>query len=535
MYDNLLIEYFNVLEDVYDKFMDISKLSRDDEDFYRLISEIESLFLLEEDYINKFPKNISFLNDLSFSVHNFYRNDDYDKQYFVLLRFDNILEVLKADAERETISTEILDDEFCDSYESFNNSREFFMRDFISNTSLDFGYLSAFTIKEISDELILNNFNLCKIKMIDFNEENYFDYLAIETRSLIINLISLSEFANNSLVKKYNTKLLKFMLLKLRDFDFEIIRNDFENDNVFIDNISYPKILKLFENAFELRSEQRKFLFHYVDMDSFDGLVSLIKLEEFIFNKISSLNVFDLSSLNSISSLLRYEQDVISKLNIEECDAEILYNVISCDINFFLVNDYSSYISKLISRRIINLLPIFQSDTLSGTIGKTYKQIIKNHIINSLCEYKKIICDIPFDEDVSRYIKVYINIIFEYPEILNDIIFLNYDFSTLFCFDDEFNSNMLGLMNPIDYSYDKDNLLFNLAKNIINELYEILVDMENNPELVSLYEFKICEFNDIINSVSTEHLCFLYEYIDTISNNDVKKILHRKIDYAYKY
>lgn len=535
MNNYFLTEYFKILEEEFVKFKSISNFSRSDDEFYEIISEIEDLCLKEEKYIDLFPKNIAILNDLSVSVHNFYSNDDFDEKFFVLMRFDNTLEVLKADVEKETVSDEILNDEFYDSYDLFNTSREHFMREFIIDTSSKFGYLSAFSIKKISDELILNNFDLSKIKLNDFNLENYFENLAIDVQGKITDLISLSEFANDSFVKEYNMEIFKYMLLKIRDYDFDLIRYDFENDKIYLNNISYFEILDMFRNAFNARIEMNNPVCLNVNMDLFDDLVSLIKLEEVLFSKYDSLNVSDLSCLNSISSLLEFEKEIVLKLDIDKFNSEILYDVISSDIHFFLVNDYPTYINKLISRRIKNLLPVFHNDVALGTFKKSYNEVVKNHIINSLCEYRDVICDVPSDKESLKYIQVYKNIVFEYPELLNDIIMLNYDFSTLFSFDDESNSKMLGFKNSIEYFYDKDNQLFELAKEIIKELSEILMDMEDNPELVSLYEFKICEFNDIINSVSTEHLYSLYDDISKITNDNVKKILLRKIDYAYKY
>ncbi len=530
--DFSLTEYLNILELEFDNFKNISSCPKGTEDFFRIFSDIEDLCLKEEKYIDRLPQNVAFLSDLSVSAHNFYNNVDIEKRYFVLMRLDNTLEVLKAKVEDENICDDILNDEFYDSYDLFNKSRERLIREFISSTSSEFGYLAAFSIKEISDELIANNFELDGLHLNDVNQNNYYDNLSDEVQSKIMDLIVGSEFNEDSLIRNFNIEIFKFMLSKLRNFDFQMIKDTIENEKIYLNNVSYLEIINMFKQA---EKDRNNHVCHNVNIDVFDRLVNLIKLEEVLFKKYDSLNVCDSSSLKSISSLLQYEKEIIDDLNIDEYDCDILYDVISSDIHFFLVSNYSPYINKVITRRIINLLPIFQKDVASGTFRKSYNEVIKNHIINSLSEYKKVICDVPEDRDALKYVQVYKNIIFEYPDLLNDVIVLNYDFSVLFSFDDETNSLMLGFKNPIDYYYDKDNQLYMLAKTVIKEISNILTEMEDNPELVALYEFKICEFNDIIISVSTEHLYSLYDEIEDINNRDIKKILLRKIDFVHKY
>ena len=223
-------------------------------------------------------------------------------------------------------------------------------------------------------------------------------------------------------------------------------------------------------------------------------------------------------------NLISFESDITS-LSIDEYDADSLSDIVDNDILFFIFNEQYR---DLISKRIKNLLPTFKNKN-NSFIGKSCDLIIRNHVINSLDEYKNVICNIPSNENANEYINVYKRVIFEYPNLLNDILTMNFNFSILFSLDDFMSTKLLGLKNSIDFSYDKDDYLYNIGLSLIDTIN----DLSKNVDLIALYEFKICEFNDIINNVSDEHLYSLLDKIQCLDSSRVKRKLLKNFNYKY--
>lgn len=521
---NKLIE---ILEKEFDVFRSLAFVS-DNSD---RILEIECLRLEEEKYIDFLPRSINILDSLSLMVHNFYKGDFSLKRYFVLLRFDNILESLKADIENSYLD-EILLDDFYDGYYVYNFARVKFLTNFIKE-NVEFSYLVAFSNKEISDSLISNNFDL---ESLNYNSSNfvneesldYDEYLYLEAQNVITFLLGSSEFEISNVIFDYNLSLFKSLLMSMSEDSFSLIREDFFSNNLYSDSNLYKSISYIFDEVFNKRfSYECNSSAPIVDINLFDSLINLIKLEETILNNYEILDLSNDDSVGTFLNLISIEADVISSINIDEYDVDSLSDIIDRDICFFITKEK---FQNLISNRIKNLFPVFKNN-YNNFSRKCADLIVRNHIINSLNDYKNVICNISVNDDAIEYINVYKRVVFEYPDLLNDIIIMNFDFNILFSLDDFLSSNLLGLKSSINFSFDKDEFLYEMGLSLIDEIN----DLSSNVDLFALYQFKICEFNDIINNVNDEHLYSLLDKIQNLNNSKVKRMLLKNFDFNRKY
>lgn len=533
MGDVMINELIDIMEKEFDLFCSIDFSS----DNSNNILEIEGLCLEEEKYIDFLPRNINFLDNLSLMVHNFYKGDFSLKRYFVLLRFDNVLESLKASIENNYLDVDEMKlDEFYDGYYAYNFARVKFLTNFVKNNK-EFIYLAVFSNKEISDCLISKNFDL---ESLDYNssdlinEKNtdfldfYDEFLYLEAQNVVALLLGSSEFEMSNIIFEYNLTLFKDLLMSMSEDNFNLLRKDLSNNSFYSNNDIFNDLNSVFDDIFK-----KRFSYNYnssvstVDINLFDSLVNLIKLEETILNNYEILDLSNEESVKNFLNLISFESDIISSFNIDEYDADSLSDIVDNDILFFIFNEQYR---DLISKRIKNLLPTFKNKN-NSFIGKSCDLIIRNHVINSLDEYKNVICNIPSNENANEYINVYKRVIFEYPDLLNDILTMNFDFSILFSLDDFMSTKLLGLKNIIDFSYDKDDYLYNIGLSLIDTIN----DLSKNVDLIALYEFKICEFNDIINNVSDEHLYSLLDKIQCLDSSRVKRKLLKNFDFNYKH
>ena len=521
---NNLIE---IMEKEFDYFKSLSL--KDDDEFLKVVSLLSDLSLKENSYIAELPKDITSLDNLGTMVHDFYKNDLSDKSFFVSLRLDSILDSLKADILDVSLD-DALDDYFYDGYETYNFAWDKFLRWFVKNND-EFCFLASFSNKRISDILISNGFDFDKLDNLssrddDFEFVNFYEeQLYLEAQISLMSLVGTSEFDKSDLLFRYNSELFKSLLLSMNDFDFDRFKNEVFGSNFYMDSAIYDEILSIFDDVSKVRSLDNPVNFS-IDVKLFDNLVTLVKFEEVLFKKFVSLNFNDEDSVRSFLSLIDYESELVALASACGSYADELSDVLDGDIKLFL-NDDSLW--SIISNRIKSLMPVFLDS--SDGIEKNCNYVMRNHIINSLEEYKKFIYNAYSDDEAFEYVGVYKKVIFEYPDLFMDVVNMGFDFNILFSLDDVVTSKLLGFNSSINYSFDKDNILYNRGLELIDEI----AFLSNNSDLIADYQFKICEFGDIINNVSAEHLYSLEDKVRDLNVPKVRNKLLRKFNFQYKY
>lgn len=542
IYDSSIIDnLINVTEEIYMRYKDILNVQYKDDNYYYLIGELTRLSKLEDEILLLFPKTSRLLDDINSSIKNIYKCDNYNMYNFVLNRIDSNISNLCALSEDEELSN-ISNLSLVDSQNNINSIYDelyfnFILRlnNVINNSDnieykrkirfIQLGYI--FSFKNISDAFINNNLCL-ESDLIESREDIYNDidfynsfmYLKNVTafnlcESLLMKNITFSKYYNeksNDVFYLSNILLFKSLLQDINDPDFIQIRNSFlfDFDNFKCDNFVIGKLKKSFDLEYDRRfSMEKNESTQSLDEKFVSNLITLLKLEGTLYDKIMDLKLDGFDNLSVISALLDYENELVNELDINKDNASIISSVIYRDLGFFV--DFSNDLFKknTIVQRIKNSFDYFKKDDLAdGILEKNYSSIISNHIVDSL---------MIFNGDLS-IIKFYL---YMYPFLTYDFVLMNGNYYLIDRFSDETTSLSLDNDSVYDYYYDKNEQLYKLFTIILDDLIRYSDIYES--DWTSLLDFKICELSDIIDNVSDEHLCQIKNEISCLENGLIKK------------
>ena len=537
-----IINLINITERIYLTYKKILDVKFKDDDYYRIIGELIRLSKIEDDILLSLPKNIRVLDNINNSIRNIYSRNNYLMYNFVLNRIDSNICNLCALVENEELLN-ISNISFIDSQYNINSINDELYFDFIlrlnnviSDTSdignkrkirfIQLGYI--FSFKNISDAFINNNLCL-ESNLIERRENSYSD---VESYNSFMNLkntlafdlcerilmrnITLSSYFNenhNSAFYLSNLLLFKSLLQELNDSDFMEIRNifSFDYETAKANNLVIRELKQCFDLEYDRRfSIEKNDVTQVLDSNCYDNLITLIRLEDTLYDKIMSLKLDGFDNFKLISSLIRYEKDLLDELDVNMDNASVISPVIFRDLKFFIDLNGNTFKEKAIIKRLKNSFDYFKKfDYSEGIVEKNYDSIISNHIVDSLKKYNG-------DLSVFKYY------LYMYPSLIADFALMNGNY--LERFSDETTSLSLGNRFVNDYYYDKNEQLYKLFTDIVDDLTRFS-DMYES-DWASLLDFKICELSDIINSVSDEHLYEIKSEILSLDEGVVKnKIL----------
>lgn len=484
-------------EKIFNEYNKLLNVKKGTKDFYVVIGNLEKLSLEEDKYLELLPDLISSIDRISL----FIRNNLLNNNSFILNRVYDLLNKKSC----------IIDDNvdvkgnYFDRLSFYRKIKNNYYIKFIKSKYKVDNYIwiiTSYCNKDISDELISLNFDFDRLdehRMFDiiddremffqmYNETMYEDSLDI-LENIIIN------YSGKKLpfIYNYNLSFLKFLLTNISDLDFQKIYGRFNDDLSKID-CDLSDLSDLFNSVYD----ERYSMIYTKDIDMVN-LIELFKLEEVILERYRNCDEI------VISNLISFEREIISLINIDSYNANDIYNIIENDLESYINSDAEDL--YLIKNRIFNLFSEFYD---INCISKNYEMIISNHLVRTL--------------DNNKLSKLeFRNILFMYP-------FLDNNF--LMSYSDDISSMLLGLNSDLDYSYDKSEQLYHLGVKIIDEL----CDSESMLYLKKIIDFKIMEFDDIIDNVSDENLCLLREKLLTSSlSNDIKFNKLKKLERSMIY
>ena len=552
IYDsNCIYKLINVTEKIYNRYKEILDVNYGDDTYYYLIGELTRLSKLEDSILLSFPKTGRLLDDINNTIKKLYRCNDSFMYGFVLNRIDsNICNLCALDEEdniSKFINANLIDSQtnvnsiydniyynyilrlnnVIDAFDNYNDKRKI--------RFIQLAYI--FSFKNISDAFIENNLclesdliNNCSDNFKDMDSYNSFMYLKNSItfnlcESLLMRNISLSGFYNyrsNDLFYLSNILLFKSVLQDINDPDFMEIRNNFMLDleSSKSDNFIIGKLKRCFDLEYERRfSLEKNETTEPLDVELSNDLITLMKLESSLYDKIMYLKLDGHDSFNVIKSLISYEKEIIDKMDINANNAPVISSIIDRDLDFFIGDNADLFRKNAIVQRIKNSFNYFKkSNIASGVFEKNYDSIMSNHIVDSL---KK------FNGDLS-IIKSYL---YMYPILTDDLVFLNGNYHMIDRFSDEVSSLSAGNNSVHDYYYDKNEQLYKLSVSIIDDIDQFSDIYES--EWNSLLDFKICELSDIIDNVSDEYFSHLEEEVSYLEDSFVKKkilsLIKRKV------
>lgn len=294
-----------------------------------------------------------------------------------------------------------------------------------------------------------------------------------------------------------------------------------------------------------------------IDENTTENLITLIKLEEQILGEIDSISQENNNqSFRHLEYLLKIESDLISKLNIDYTNQEQILEIIKNELGFFLKdgNEYlieeikeiealqkqirnaiedaiqdqteevkiqiveeNSYLDEkklrkeqLIISRLLSKIPeLDENQIIPSQTTKSSQQILQNHLLRSLKQYDKL-----FSKEPS-YKKVYYEQYFAAG--LTDSLLLTKGYSEDLIIPNNALSAELSNISEIEYSFDKDEQLFEIGEGLI-ETASILLELDTKTEETKAYlDFLAIRLKDIMQNISDEHKLSLEEYLEETS------------------
>lgn len=529
-----------ITEEIYLRYKDILDVNYKNDKYYYLIGELTKLSKMEDDILLSFPKTARLLDDVYNSIRKIYRCDNYLMYNFVLNRIDSNICNLCAIAEDNELSV-ISSISFIDSQDNINSIHDELYFNYILRLNHVIDSLNnvddkkkarfiqlahIFSFKNISDAFINNNFcleeNLIERREDSFKDidlYNSFMYLKNETafnlcESLLMRNITLSNYYNNKSKNVFylsNILLFKSLLQEINDSDFIELKNifilDFKEANS--DNYVFEQLKSCFDLEYTRRfSIEKNNSIQVLSEDFSSNLITLLKLEDSLYDKFMNLKLDDFDNFNVISSLINFEKDLVSQLDINMDNASVISFIINRDLGFFIDVYDDSFKKNVIIQRIKNMFNFFRkSDMANGIMEKNYYAIMSNHIVDTLKKY---------NGDLA-IVKLYL---YMFPTLTDDFVLMNGNYSMIERFSDDITSKILENSSVYDYCYDKNEQLYKLFTIIIDDLTRYS-DMYET-DWTSLFDFKICELSDIISCVSDEHLCDIKGEISSLDDGFVK-------------
>ena len=531
----------NVTEDIYFRYKEILDVKHKDDNYYYLIGELTRLSKIEDKILLSLPKTSRLLDDVNNSIKEIYKCDDYLMYNYVLNRIDSNICNLSALAEEDELA-DLTNISFVDSQQNINfiNDELYFnfilrLNNVISSSDnieykkkirfIQLGYI--FSFKNISDAFISNN--LCLENNLierhansykDIESYNSFMYLKNSTafnlcESLLMRNITLSKYYNkdyNNMFCLSNMLLFKSLLQEINDPDFIDIRNSFifDFESLEDDNFIISKIKKCFDIEYDRRfSLEKNEMIQSLDEKTSSNLITLLKVEDALYDKVMDLKLDGFDKFKAFSSLLDFEKDLICNLDVNIDNASIIASVIFRDLGFFIDVYNNSFKKDAIKQRLKNIFDYFRkTDLADGILEKNHESIISNHIVDTLKKY---------NGDLS-VVKLYL---YMYPCLTDDLVLMDGNYYLIDRFSDETTSLSLENNSVYDYYYDKNEQLYKLFTYIIDDLIRYSDVYESDWK--NLLDFKICEISDIIDNVSDEHLCQIKDEISSLDDGLIKK------------
>ena len=539
-----LLKNFELL---YESFQKMSFLEPGTDEFYCELANLKRLTDEEDIIMQSFPRVQRILDNISFYMKKLYSNDN-DMRYLISKRLDSIINSLCSELDEEDLDVKMEDYVMRESYliQIHDNLLTKYIKNLFDKhskkTHLKNVYSTVFSSKGLTDVFISNNFDINSFEIIKDEEMadkfgmSYEDYMYIKNEYVF-------DYAESILTKiltglsfndyiSFNEDLILFetIIYELNDVDFETFRKKVYKD---LKKISNNENLTQIKEAFD-RDYSRRFSSNNEDKDEVlddnivQSLISLLKVEEVLYDKFSLLNLDNVSNdFNMVEALILYESEFVQNIISSSIDVSILEDIIFRDLGFFTSSKSDDRKKKIIFQRIKNLIADFHyNDLASGIVVKNYESIIFNHIVDSLNEFHKISDSDEFNR--IDIMSVYKDIIFMYPVLTSDLIFLNGNYKMLSRLSDDVSAELLG-HSFNSYIYDKNEQLYKLSFSLLEEIADLSLSCQDDKSLLPMLEFKLIEFNDIISSVNAEYYYEIMGNVSEIENQKVRKKIYNSI------
>ncbi len=417
----------------------------------------------------------------------------------------------------------------------------------------------------LSDDDLAKSLNLSLDQFQEFQQQVLFQY----AQSLIYQLVYENDV--DSLTEEDQAEYED----SFRKLDFFLGNLESTRFNDLIDLIDYyetekdmnPEVLQRVKQilTFHLKTRDDIKIIHEknepcesIDYEAFDTLVSLINIEEHIFDifmEFSHLNFHtDHVRINDLLAKLEhyivFEEKLANKLviNKSERQLEALYKLIE-DLLYFRLAKYQENprTASLITSRLTTIIPdVFGFVQEPAIPLKSYNRIIQNHMLQTIAQFSHFIDNLPNDKIKQISKQILYEEFFAEENLTKDFIAASGQPSMLLLIDNPLSAQLTGY-KEMEYAYDKDIVLYNLAQSILDELPIISLDIpsewESRAHIDAYFKFKLYQLQNIFANISDEHSYDLLSDFEnaTKQSSEILKIkpkvtkkLRRQLLKAYK-
>ena len=443
-------------------------------------------------------------------------------------------------------------------------------------------YILSFTESKIEDELLIVNYqfeNLITLpininaQIIGIDEETYINYekeICLETAMNILNQIEDNLHINeNSVLNMFEFFCEKMDPNDLQNIkEFCVYKKEIIND-VFVKEIII-KMIKIINtimskvSANNMQTVITEELEENEDTTCFtekevDILFKLMKTENKIYDLINNLYILE-SHNKKDNSLYNANFEILKKLKIkeEQLISEISLNtnlkialedLIDNYLNIFsdekIVKKYENIFSEnqekinIIKKRLENILNENDNDKISLYIDEKLPTIVENEqYLEALKTYNKYIV---IKKNKRPWVKIKYQKIFENDFLLKEFLENNGDLSKNTWYSEELMCELLGITIN-EYRGDKQQILFELAENVIVDIYlyatkERITEKELAETKYNMFLLKLITKNldkELIEQLENdsqytdENFKFKNEMIKIFNKNKIKQVTNKK-------
>ncbi len=570
----ILIKRYDTLQKLSDWEI---KGSYNKEEYQKAKEYLHMLTTKENRLISQINKDINVLDECeNYLIQQFKTNTILEKKLNVItLRIENILNEIEINI--PTLEITFLDDEeimmesYIENEQSFQHQLDEEYIKFLETKIKDeedkeelikYKYEFIFKNKHLDDTLEMLDYNpenilevddALRAEMLEMTEEEYKTQKEEAIADAVQGLLLDSTFSNQN--KEINKERIIELIKKLSPETLNALKEFLEYGKIeettsqIIDEIK--KILN--KNGFNQCEETNEDC-PQIDETTCENLINIIKLEEQILDEIDKL-AQKRSSFKQLESLLKLEEDLISKLNINDNNKEQILEIINDELGFFLKNgneylieeikeeesfrrQVKNAIEKAIQDQIeevqismekphinekelrkelliINRLTgkingLDESNIIPSQTTASSHQILQNHLLRSLKMYDEL------SKKEIPYQIVYYEQYFASPS-LTDSLILTEGHSEDLIIPDNALSAKLSNISEIEYVFDKDEQLFEIGEDLI-EAANVLLELEPQTEETKAYlDFLAIRLKDIMENISDEHKLSLEEYLEEVN------------------
>ncbi|MBR3209596.1 MAG: hypothetical protein IKF82_04935 [Bacilli bacterium] len=550
---SLVTELLRIDEKLLVAMRGLSKL-HDISDYYdytSLIDEIKLFYKKELHLISQIPKAhwaynnaLNFLATLDCSFL-----DDVNNSFFVISRVRGIISslylnlALETDFEFEEGRDDVLkirdrrpvrDNLLCEYMASINECIKIADKDSVKHFFNNILLYNCFINSRLFDYWVRCNFDFDKItfssdedmtKTLGISAAQYGvlkSEVAVECiQQLLPEILADVDFPKGNIMVQDGFFNFKFLLTKLPDDIILELRQFFDNFSFEIDKFSVvDDVISTFYHEFNSRSldvnnlEENEPL-ENVDLESYNLLISLIKLEDELFDTYQQ---FEFGRNNSnvverLSSLVERENTILSSIDFASI-LPVISNVLNNDIWIFLSGDNIDYKANIIVKRINNLFPVLRNLRYSPVHNSSgFEYIHKNHLIRSLSAFRSLAISMGDGVLGKGCIGFYKYFYFINPDLFSELLVCNGNDLFVCDISDDIVKE-ISSMDDDEYQFDKNEYLYDVGTSLISGIIDFERDLSSVSDLANFF-FMLTRLGDVIDSSDIEYVKKLYGYLNS--------------------